>query len=48
MVAFGVRAGETYVLFLIDGVVEELIGYGRQRDSCLVDAGIAEHGVEGG
>ncbi len=36
------------VFFLIDVVVKELVGHGRERDSGLVDVGIAEHGVEGG
>ena len=47
MVSLGVGGGEAHIALLVDGVVALLVGAGGVGDAGRVEAGIAEHHVEG-
>lgn len=47
IVAIGVVFGQRHVAFLVDGVIEALVGNKGNGHSCAIELGMAEHHVQG-
>ncbi len=47
LIPFGIVFRQAHVAFLVDGVVELLIGHRRHRDTDLEDLRVAEHAIQG-